>query len=399
MTATSPPPLTLTPGAHSRRIPELDGLRGIGALMIVAYHFGAITPAPHHPLLRAWNLAIALSWTGVDMFFVLSGCLITGILLETRHSPHRFRTFYARRALRILPLYYAAVAFFFWLYLPVAHLALEHGVYKTGAQSWMQTGMAEQVWYWLHVSNWHTAFGHLEVSPVTQFWSLAIEEQFYFLWPFIVYRFSEKRLLKVCVFAICSCCLLRNLPYFQAQQAQHPGFLYRLTPFRVDILLFGAAIPLLARLPEIRASIVPWLTPALVAAFGGFLTACIWGRSTEMFTGPMTRLGYSSLGLFWFVVVFRVVENTGSSLRLPSLLRGALVTKAGQISYGIYIINLLIASAIAFGFKRLFPSAESTLLRTSLSLIVGLAASWMLAELSWRYLEKPCLKLKRYFAY
>ena len=356
MTATLPiEPVQVNP-VSSKRIPELDGIRGIAALMVVFYHFGSISPAPQNVLLRAWNVTVGLGWTAVDLFFVLSGCLITGILLDTRDSPRFFRSFYGRRMVRILPLYYAAVMFFFWIYLPLAHMAVARGVYATNSQSWMNTGFGEQVWYWLHVSNWRTAFGHLEVSPVSHLWSLAIEEQFYFLWPLVVYRTPEKRLLKICAMAIGLSFLSRNIPYFQVQQAMHPGFLYRLTPFRVDPLLYGACIPLLARLPEIRSRVRPWFGPALVLGFCGFAAACLWAGSTDLLTAPMTRLGYSSLGLFWFVIVSLLVESSGSRARVVRFLRGAFLTRAGEISYGIYVINLLIASVIALACKRIFPA-------------------------------------------
>ncbi len=385
--------------ALRRRIPELDGLRGIAILLVAVFHYGSIAGSPQNAAFRVWNFATGLGWIGVDLFFVLSGCLITGILLETRDSPRYFRSFYGRRILRIMPLYYSAVIFFFWIYLPLAHAVVAHGLYETDERSWMVTSLWEQVWYWLHISNWRSAFGYLEVSPVAHFWSLAIEEQFYLLWPLLVRRTPEKRLLQICAAGIAASFLLRNVPFFQIEQARHPGLMYRLTPFRVNPLLYGACIPLLARLPEARKRVMAWLAPALAVGLVGFAAACVWARSAESPSEPMTRLGYSSLALFWFAVVLISVEQSGTGARLAAFLRGPFIGKAGEISYGIYVINLLIASAIAIALKKILPAPGESIVRTALSLGVGLSASWFVAQLSWRYLEQPLLRMKRYFPY
>jgi peptidoglycan/LPS O-acetylase OafA/YrhL len=112
--------------AAPSRILELDGLRGLAILCVVVFHYYDLVQPPSAGRLSAlfWNIA-GLGWAGVDLFFVLSGCLITGILLKSKDSAQYFKFFYMRRVLRILPLYYFAVLVFFWIYLPLVHAAVE----------------------------------------------------------------------------------------------------------------------------------------------------------------------------------------------------------------------------------------------------------------------------------
>jgi peptidoglycan/LPS O-acetylase OafA/YrhL len=121
----------------------------------------------------------------VDLFFVLSGFLITGILIDSKASDRYFRDFFARRLRRIAPLYYLSIAVIFWVALP---LAKQPG----NPASWAAISSGEQIWYWLPLANIHSVFSfHLE--PIGQFWSLAVEEQFYFVWPVVVLPVPEQR--------------------------------------------------------------------------------------------------------------------------------------------------------------------------------------------------------------
>ena len=157
----------------------LDGLRGIAILLVVFSHFVSNLRIPADGW--AWPLvSIAhAGWAGVDLFFVLSGFLITGILVDARGSSTYFKSFYARRALRILPAYYGFLLAIF-VVLPLLHL---------GAGDNYMLARQHQGWYWLHLTNVMMAIGELPGHgpyPSTLFWSLAVEEQFYLIWPAIV---------------------------------------------------------------------------------------------------------------------------------------------------------------------------------------------------------------------
>jgi peptidoglycan/LPS O-acetylase OafA/YrhL len=166
------------------RDPRLDGVRGIAILLVLVYHltlYGGM--APNGPFLdrlwRTWTLPLGL---GVDLFFVLSGFLITGILLDTKDGPDYFRNFYARRFLRIFPLYYATLAATFLL-IPAVRL--------------------DAVWYWTYLINYRFAdVGWPRVAYLGHFWTLAVEEQFYLVWPALVFFVPRRVLPWLCVAAV-----------------------------------------------------------------------------------------------------------------------------------------------------------------------------------------------------
>src|SRR5579862_7894518 len=152
--------------SRSTHYPALDGLRGVAILSVMVEHLA--------PRLLAGG-----GWVGVDLFFVLSGFLITGVLLDGKDDPHRGRTFYVRRALRIFPLYYATLALITFGPLAKA-LALGLSAQTLG-------------WYWIYGTNWQIALGMAHIGgPIAYFWSLAVEEQFYLIWPLIIWHTQPK---------------------------------------------------------------------------------------------------------------------------------------------------------------------------------------------------------------
>jgi peptidoglycan/LPS O-acetylase OafA/YrhL len=147
--------------------------------------------------------AFKYGWLGVDLFFLLSGYLITNILLAAKDSPDYFRNFYKRRVFRIFPLYYCTVAVFFLFELPLWH--------RAGTMLYLPS--SEQVWYWSYLANFRIAAGHV-YGPVSHFWSLALEEQFYFIWPAVVYLVSRKNLRWVIAAVFVASCAMHQ-EYFR----------------------------------------------------------------------------------------------------------------------------------------------------------------------------------------
>src|SRR5437870_557283 len=165
------------------RVRALDGLRGIAILMVMLYHQTVMVGSTGiDRFVGFWTLS---GWIGVDLFFVLSGFLITGILSDSKGATGYFRNFYARRVLRIFPLYYGVVAFSLLILPYIPHWKLENLARIKG----------DELWYWTYLSNFsiaaHAAFRHgiLDVS-----WSLSIEEQFYLMWPLLVLLLSRRSL-------------------------------------------------------------------------------------------------------------------------------------------------------------------------------------------------------------
>src|ERR1035437_9377640 len=199
--ASAVPPSGLKFRGH---IPALDGLRGVAILMVLMLHFyneAAINA--QYPLFGPIVTKLALSGLyGVQLFFVLSGFLITGILLDSKGGANYFRNFYMRRFLRIFPLYYGTLCVLF--------LILPHVVpFDEGAQDIA----SRQGWLWAYLSNLPWSGSNWDSSNVFRlghFWSLCVEEHFYFLWPLVVYACSKQKLVRLCVI-IMVCCLLVRL--------------------------------------------------------------------------------------------------------------------------------------------------------------------------------------------
>jgi peptidoglycan/LPS O-acetylase OafA/YrhL len=178
--ATEPPSIPTTPRPLTGRIPELDGVRGLAILLVLVFHWAAFQPAPHS---FAYYLMVPrnLMWSGVDLFFVLSGFLIGGGLIDNRASPNYFSTFYRRRIYRIFPFYYLMVGLFLIgsFVLPAAFLF---------------TGAIPRWPFLLFVQNIGFAIP-LAAPWLGVTWSLAVEEQFYLLFPFAVRGLSRKPVL------------------------------------------------------------------------------------------------------------------------------------------------------------------------------------------------------------
>jgi peptidoglycan/LPS O-acetylase OafA/YrhL len=216
------------------RMPQLDALRAFAILAVILHNAGA--KGLEHPagiFVKLVEFAATTGWVGVQLFFVLSGFLITGILVDGRGDPHQLRNFYMRRVLRIFPLYYAFL-FIAFVLLPLI------GIMPT----WLEVSYTHQFWYWTYLINWAEPFlGTVELGHI---WSLAVEEQFYILWPILVIAVRRRTLAYVCLGLILSAIVTRILlihhdPEFASKAA------YMFTIARWDSLALGALLALALR--------------------------------------------------------------------------------------------------------------------------------------------------------
>ena len=369
----------------SGKVAELDGIRGIAILLVILFHFGRYIPDQTTWANYLYRGFKGLGWTGVDLFFVLSGYLITGILLRTRRSKNYFTSFYMRRALRILPLYYIGVFVFF-----------DCGISRMAR--WYQVAPLEQFWYWLPVSNWHSGFGTLANSPIGHMWSLAVEEQFYLIWPWVVLFLSESVLLALCLALIAGSGLVRCLPALQAMQRSHPEFLYRLTPFRIDPILWGAVVAVLSRRPWFAGAARRWAPVAFVTGVSGVAAASIQAGVTQYASEPMTMFGYSFLGVACASVLAYGVTTAGSGNLAAMALRNPLFTEFGKYSYAIYIFQTPISYLAPIGSVLAGLGLRNGAAVSVVSVVIGAALSFAAARCSWAVIEQPFLRLKGRFA-
>jgi len=324
-----------------------------------------------------------MGWVGVDLFFVLSGFLITGILLDAMGQPHYFRNFYARRVLRIFPLYYAVV-FFSLVVLPhIHHPKAEHFGRVRG----------DEVWYWTYLSNFiiakRDAWRHaiLDVS-----WSLAIEEQFYLFWPAIVLLCSRRVLMAVCGLLI-GAALVFRVGMACAGAGTIPIFV--LTPSYVDALAVGAFLAAAARG---TGGLATMIRPAAVVtlATAATLAALLVAQNETAASRWMQTIGFSALA-----VLFGGVLVLASSSAAPAAFFAHPALRAfGKYSYALYLFNLPLRALVrdaGFTPERAPAVLGSRLPAQVLFYVIATSLSFVAALLSWHLYEKHFLRLKRFF--
>ena len=372
------------PGSH---IPALDGIRGLAVLMVMLCHFTS-TGLPDTFAGRFVHRITMAGWSGVDLFFVLSGFLITGILYDAKNEPHYFRSFYARRFLRIFPLYYGFLILFFWV-LPLVHPftpAMQHMAARQG-WLWGYSSNFIMAWegHWLYVVDW---------MDVGHFWTLAIEEQFYLVWPLAVFLLSRKALIRVCVACMATALVIRT---GLVMHGARPITVGMLTFCRFDALAVGALAALL-----LRGRPSGLFGPArLITGLSGvgMFTLALWRREWNATDPFVQAFGFSMLGLFCagvLILLMRPHEDNELARRLSH----PVFRWFGTYSYAMYVFHVALVPL----FQRVFPVAKigtslnSTYLAVGAHVVFSVAATSLAAYLSWHLYEKHFLKLKRHFS-
>lgn len=338
-------------------IPELQGLRGIAVLAVVLYH-------SHLRLVRTPLYGPSLwGWTGVNLFFVLSGFLITSILVESRDKPHYFRNFYARRALRIWPVYV--------LTLVVTYAKADWFVGEPA-------GVAIRTAPWWAYIFFLQNLLHLNLPPgIEPTWSLAIEEQYYFLWAPLVRFLRKPWLMAAGLGAALIACPLFRMSHFAWITPTD-------TVTHLDGIAMGSLIALgLHTLPFARRT---WLMLGACGMAVGFsLAATVVGGTAFL---------DSALSCAFGGTVLAAIASTGARNPLNALLRRGPLAYYGKISYGLYMIHIMVF--IYYGWFDLRMDKYGVAGNLA---VVGLrlAASTLAATVLWYGFESRILKLKRHF--
>jgi len=373
------------PGSH---ITALDGVRGLAILAVLVHHFTLYGgPRPDSLVDKAYYYTALTGWWGVDLFFVLSGFLITGILFDARGGAGFFRNFYMRRVLRIFPLYYGVLLVVFFL----APRFVEAGT-AFGAT------IEDQEWYWSYLVNVRLAVrGWPEFPVLGHFWSLAVEEQFYLAWPFVVFALSRRALMRVSV-----ACFVGALIFRVALTATgHELAAYVLTPCRMDALAAGAFLALAARGPGGLASIRRW-TPAAGWVSGALLAFLfVWQRGLDTERVAIHTLGFSLLAILSGVAIVVALHAPRESWP-GKVVHDRRLVFFGRYSYALYVFHHPIALLLpSLGISAAaMPRVFDSLVPGRLAIFVlGTLLSTGLALLSWHAWEAPFLRLKRLFPY
>lgn len=376
-TTDSPPRLT----GHQ---PGLDGVRGVAILMVMAIHFvgeSAAQTLPQTLLVKAAGYGLF----GVDLFFVLSGFLITGILLDAKNRPHYFRNFYARRTLRIFPLYYGVLAALFLL-LPVV----------TQLSPLLEQAREQQGWLWTYTTNFYVAYtsSWRSLTYVTHFWSLAIEEHFYLIWPLVVFALRRATLERVCVGVIAAGLALR---IGLALAGISDVSISVLTPCRVDTLCVGALLAVVAHREGGLAMLLERCGKAALVVGSSVLLLCAYSALTADDLPVLRQVRNTLFALFFGAVT--LLSLRPSSELIPRAFRSRALRFFGKYSYGLYVYHGLLTwyfdeAAVE---ARLDALLGNHWLTIAAKAAIGVSLSTVVAVLSYELFEKRFLSLKRFF--
>jgi peptidoglycan/LPS O-acetylase OafA/YrhL len=361
---------SIVPGTH---VPALDGVRGIAILLVLFFHF----PAPF-----GWLRPLtSIGWCGVDLFFVLSGYLITGILYSSASKPHYFRNFYVRRSLRIFPLYYG------FMVLTVLILPRFVNPYWLGLESLHGKGTE----FFLYYSNYANVFVGWNPVALGAFWSLAVEEHFYLFWPMFIKVTPRNKLLVWC--AIIALLALSSRLVFAAFKVSWLAAYY-LTTSRVDSLVVGAMTAILVR------QYPGWPKRRMIAIGAAMLFILmgvgIWRGGLIFNDWPVRTFGYSMLALLFASVVWLAGTTHGRASRF---LGNRILTTFGKYSYCLYVFHMLVLTVCERWLgPRLFPVVGWSGTAPLPLFAVSMATTFVIAYLSWRLYENPILSLKARFS-
>jgi peptidoglycan/LPS O-acetylase OafA/YrhL len=377
-----------TPG-RKHHDPALDGIRGLAILGVLIQHCYFRAPGATSLIDRSLIQVREIGWVGIELFFALSGFLITGILLDSKGSDGYFRNFFGRRVLRIFPLYYATLLVLFYL---VPRLGIVPG--PESAQV-----VDVQGWYWSYLQNFFIAL-RMKANPdqllfyTGHLWSLAVEEQFYVVWPLLIYSLRRKHVAYACAGLIVLAAALRVAALWHGVG---PRAIYTLTPFRMDSLAAGSLLALAVRYPAASGFLTRWARPAFMAGIAGTIGSMVLARDASPFHWPVQSFGYTSIAVWSAALIFLARAAPPSAL-IARFIRQRPLLLLGQYSYGIYIIHafVLFAAVRLLGPLPLMYGYgwPSSLLLMVCLMTISIAAS----ALSWHWYEAPFLRLKSHFS-
>lgn len=391
-----------------KHFPALDGLRGLAILLVLATHYVMVAPTENW-FERGVKSICNHGWAGVDLFFVLSGFLITGILYDCKWQKSYFKNFYSRRFLRVFPLYYG-----FLTVLLLGMLAVKISSNWIAGMPHLNNLWHIQPYLWTYTFNIACAFGHGS-AHLGQLWSLSVEEQFYLVWPLIIFVCSRKTAIRVCVALIGIALLLRLALTLFVPQVD----VYFFTLTRMDPLAMGALAALLIRTPgppaiSTRVIGAILLGVSLLLAFRFIIALFSKALASDSAQGHSAIIAavpfwknlwdnafiFSVVGIF-FVCLLILTIQPGSLIQQPlsNIFSSRPLRTAGKYSYGWYVFHfpLWTLSLSFLVWCHQLQTVHNSLAIYLILVVVNFIASFSMAVGSYHLYEKHFLKLKKYF--
>ena len=349
------------PGTY---VKEFDGWRGLGICFVVLAHY--------------FPVYFIGSWVFMEMFFVMSGFLITGILLDSKSKRHYYKNFILRRVLRVFPLYYLALIILFFL-IPA---------------SWMQLSYyrSHQIWFWTYMENWlFSVEGWPPGKALRHFWSLAIEEQFYIVWPLVVWMFSPKGLVRFCIFLFFFSLIFRNTGMYVGFVNPFP---YVATLGRMEGIVLGAIIAVLSRTN--KSILERFSYPVMIIAGSLSIAVFLYARTMHMEYSVNYIINYTLVDLFFAgIIVMTMCKN--ELINLKRLLNTPILKELGIMSYCIYIFHHPIHVLVTENFLSYF---QTHIGNESLAKLACVGIAFLITIPVVYFLHKkveiPMWKLKKY---
>lgn len=361
-------------------------MRGLAIVMVLVYHIIRLNPANvTGPIFETILQVSEMGWAGVDVFFVLSGFLITTILLRTKKQPGYFQKFYARRILRIFPLYYATITLIL-IFIPLI------------SPDQVDSTRSVWAWYYFYLQNWGNALNLIPtIFAIGATWSLAIEEQFYMVWPAIVRYLDSKKLGFLSLFIIALALGIRLVISWRFRKLlDFNKFFYFATITRLDSLILGALIAILFESEWWRKVLKLVAAPVFLVCLGtvGYF---FWLKPHSPLVDhyPMYTYGYTFIALGSAALIVMLTTYSGKN-PIRWVFRSPVLAFFGKYSYAIYLFHMIPLLIL----QRLFE--ESALDGVGYWMIFNITSLFIpigMALVSWNLLEKRMLDLKRYFEY
>jgi peptidoglycan/LPS O-acetylase OafA/YrhL len=369
-------------------VPELDGIRGVAVLAVMLLHFySSQITTPHSTFELIAGRITGFGMWGVDLFFVLSGYLITGILWDTRGTKRYFQTFYMRRTLRIFPLYYGVLF--------VSTILLPASLLQRFAPDALQIREI-QIWLWPYATNFYLAKqGSFSIPYVSHFWSLAVEEHFYLFWPLVVGKLSRSGILRSAVILGLLSVVARVVLHFYGSNALVG---HVITPCRLDSLCIGAGFSLLIRGDGGVDAVGKKLQRILPLGIVGLVVFMILHKSGSQFDALLVPLKELLLAFLCAGTICLAAWRSGPQF-LKSSLRMSWLRWLGKYSYGLYVFHAIIS--YAFISKNTLPLFSGLFASRDLGFVfqglIGIVLSCIISWASFEFYELHFLKLKRFF--